>query len=73
MDLSKPSEENISFMLEEIKMKLRMVNGGAIRASDIDESKYDDLKDIHEMVQRKNNFSTIEMNAIIEELSNLRK
>ncbi|WLR51222.1 DUF1128 domain-containing protein [Bacillus tianshenii] len=73
MDLTQKTEENITFMLDEIKTKLRMVNAGAIQASDIDEDKYEDLKDIYEMVERKDNFSTNEMNAIVDELSNLRK
>ncbi|OEH91322.1 DUF1128 domain-containing protein [Bacillus solimangrovi] len=73
MDLSKRSEENIEYMLDKIKEKLRMVNVGVIQASHFNEEMYEDLKDIYELIERKQNFSTSEMSAIVEELSNLRK
>lgn len=73
MDLSKKTSENIEFMLEGITNKLRMVNVGAIQPSHFDEEKYEDLRDIYDMVMRKDQFSTSELQAIITELGNLRR
>lgn len=73
MDLSVKSPENIEYMLEQITSKLRMVNVGAIKPEHFNDSSYEDLKDIYELVSRKNNFSPNEMQAIVEELGNLRK
>ncbi|MBM7650220.1 uncharacterized protein YfkK (UPF0435 family) [Bacillus ectoiniformans] len=73
MDLSVKSPENIEYMVEKITTKLRMANVGAIRPNHFSESSYEDLKEIYEMVERKTNFSPSEMQAIAEELGNLRK
>lgn len=73
MDLSVKSPENIEYMLDQITTKLRMVNVGAIKPDHFNESSYEDLKEIYELVNRKSNFSPSEMQAIAEELGNLRK
>jgi uncharacterized protein YfkK (UPF0435 family) len=73
MDLSKNSVENIEFMIEEITNKLRMVNVGAIQPYRFDEEKYEDLRDIYELVMKKDAFSTSELEAIVTELGNLRR
>ncbi len=73
VDLSVQSTENIQYMVNEITKKLRMVNTGAISAEHFISSSYEDLKDIYELVARKNSFSPNEMQAIAEELGNLRK
>ncbi|AMA74801.1 MULTISPECIES: DUF1128 domain-containing protein [Aneurinibacillus] len=73
MDLSKKSTENIEFMIEGIKNKLRVVNAAAIRSSHFDEEKYEELRDIYEMVMKKDSFSISEMEAIVNELGSLRR
>jgi uncharacterized protein YfkK (UPF0435 family) len=73
MDLSKKSSENVEYMVEKIKEKLKVLNFDAIKPSHFSEEWYDELKDIYEMVMRKNTFSPSEMQAIAEELGNLRK
>ncbi|RHW41748.1 DUF1128 domain-containing protein [Neobacillus notoginsengisoli] len=73
MDLSTKSVENVEYMIEKIKEKLKVMNFGAIKPSHFDENMYEELLEIYEMVMRKNNFSTSEMQAIAEELGNLRK
>jgi uncharacterized protein YfkK (UPF0435 family) len=73
VDLSVKSIENIQYMVDEITKKLRMVNTGAISPEHFIDSSYEDLKDIYELVARKNAFSPNEMQAIVEELGNLRK
>ncbi|KYD03509.1 DUF1128 domain-containing protein [Heyndrickxia sporothermodurans] len=73
MDLTIKSAENIEYMISQITTKLRMVNADAIKSSQYNEDVYEDLHDIYEMVMKKNTFSPNEMQAIVEELGNLRK
>jgi uncharacterized protein YfkK (UPF0435 family) len=60
-------------MITQITTKLKMVNAEAIKATNYNEEVYDDLQEIYEMVMKKNTFSPNEMQAIVEELGNLRK
>lgn len=73
VDLTIKSAENIEYMISQITTKLRMVNADAIKSSQYNEDVYEDLHDIYEMVMKKNTFTPNEMQAIVEELGNLRK
>ena len=73
MNLTEKSTENVEYMIEAIKGKLKVLNLGAIKPSHFDEEMYEELKDIYELVMRKPSFSPNEMKAIAEELGNLRK
>lgn len=73
MNLTKPSQENVAFMIEQIKEKLRMVNVDAMRAESFDDSTYEDLHYLYTMVMKRNTFSPSEMQAIAAELGSLRK
>jgi uncharacterized protein YfkK (UPF0435 family) len=73
MDLSENTLANTEFMMEEIKTKLRMATGAALKATGLSDEKYEDLKDIYEMVAGKAKFSISEMEAITMELGRLRK
>jgi uncharacterized protein YfkK (UPF0435 family) len=73
MNLSQKSTENVEYMIEQIKEKLKVLNLGAIQPSHFDEEMYEELKEIYEMVLRKNSFSPNEMQALVEELGSLRK
>lgn len=72
-DLSQKSAENVHFMIEEIKKKLKVVSLAAIKPSHFDEEQYNDIRDIYDMVNGKNQFSISEMEAIVSELGRLRK
>ncbi|MCP3738227.1 DUF1128 domain-containing protein [Rossellomorea sp. BNER] len=73
MDLTKKSPENVEYMIDQIKQKLRMANVGAIKPNHFDSEMYEELKDIYEIVDRKDRFSPSEMQAIVEELGHLRR
>jgi len=73
MNLSQKSTENVEYMIEKIKEKLKVLNLGAIKPSHFDEDMYEELKEIYEMVLKKPSFSPNEMQALVEELGNLRK
>lgn len=72
MDLSKPTEANIAYMVEQIKSKLKMATGSVMQASSFRLERYDDLREIYEMVVSKERFSIREMEAIVTELGRLR-
>lgn len=72
MNLSTWSEENVEYMFEEIKKKLRMATGGSIKGSMMKEDVYEDLKDLYEVVMSKDKFSISEIDAITSELGKLR-
>ena len=73
MDLSNPTQENVMYMIEQIKEKLRMVNVDAMQSDAFDAGKYDDLHYLYKMVMKRDSFSPSEMNAIVAELGTLRK
>ncbi len=73
MNLRESSRENIEFMITNIKEKLQVVNGGAMRAESFDTDNYEDLVDIYEMIMNKKSFSVSEIDAIVSELGRLRK
>jgi uncharacterized protein YfkK (UPF0435 family) len=73
VNLTEKSVENVEYMIDQIKEKLRVLNFGAIKPSHFDEEMYEELKDIYELVMKKNTFSPNEMQAIVEELGSLRK
>ena len=72
MNLSEKSIENVEYMIEEIKQKLKVLNLGAIKPSHFDGEMYEELKEIYELVMKKASFSPNEMQALVEELGNLR-
>lgn len=73
MDLSNQSPENVTYMIEQIKEKLRMVNVDAMKAENFSTEQYEDLLYIYEMVMKRTNISPNEMQAIAAELGSLRK
>lgn len=73
MDLSQATEENIAYMIDAIKTKLRVASGAAIKAEFFDTAYFEDLKDIYELVAGKERFSVSEIDAIVSELGRLRK
>jgi uncharacterized protein YfkK (UPF0435 family) len=73
MNLSEPSVENVTYMIETIKEKLRMVNVDAMKPENFNATEYEDLIYLYEMVKKRDSFSPSEMQAIAAELGNLRK
>lgn len=73
MDLTNPSKENVVYMIEQIKEKLRMVNVDAMKSEHFSEEQYEDLLFLYEMVMKRDSFSPNEMQAIVDELGALRK
>ncbi|MCH4986107.1 DUF1128 domain-containing protein [Macrococcus epidermidis] len=60
-------------MVNEIIQKLKLVNVGVIKPESIDDNKIDELREIHEMVTKRDSFSPSEMSALTDALGQLRK
>ncbi|MGG0824987.1 DUF1128 domain-containing protein [Paenibacillus turicensis] len=72
-DLTQKTAENIEFMIEEIKNKLRMATGAAMTASAFSLDRYDDIVEVYEIVMSKERLSISEVEALAKELGSLRK
>lgn len=72
-DLTKKSPENVEHIISSIQGKLQMINAAAMKPESFTDSSYEDLLEIYEMVMAKDRFSPSEMQAIVEELGNLKK
>lgn len=73
MDLTKPSRENISYIMNRINEKLRVVNTGVLNPDLFDTDLYEELLEIYQMIDKKDRFSISEQEAIVTELGRLRK
>ncbi|WP_225442721.1 DUF1128 domain-containing protein [Paenibacillus lycopersici] len=71
-NLEEANIENVAYMIEAIKSKLRMASGAAMQATNFSLDKYDDLRDVYEIVAGKDKFSISEVEAIVSELGQLR-
>ncbi|UVI31646.1 DUF1128 domain-containing protein [Paenibacillus spongiae] len=71
-NLSEPSLENVEYMIEAIKTKLRMASAAAMQATHFDIAHYEDIKDLYDVVADKEKFSISEVEALVSELGKLR-
>ncbi|WP_433944090.1 DUF1128 domain-containing protein [Paenibacillus sp. SN-8-1] len=72
MDLTQKTQENVEYMIEAIKNKLRMATGAAMQASAFSIDRYDDIFEVYEIVMNKERLSISEVEAIASELGSLR-
>ncbi|MDF2836866.1 MAG: hypothetical protein K0Q63_2506 [Paenibacillus sp.] len=72
-DLQLPTKDNLEIMIEAIKTKLRMASGAAMQAGSFSLERYEDIKDIYDVVASKDKFSISEVEALVSELGKLRK
>lgn len=73
MDLTVKSEANLAFMIERIKEKLNVVAAQSIKPDHFKLDKYEDLYDMYEVVMNKKHFSISEIEALCEELKQLKQ
>ncbi|WP_169087229.1 DUF1128 domain-containing protein [Paenibacillus sp. PL91] len=71
-NLELQTQENVAYMIEVIKTKLKMASAAAMQASNFDLNKYEDIKDLYEVVASKDKFSISEVEALVSELGKLR-
>lgn len=72
MDLSTASEENLQFMLNELAKKLNVANRILLDEKHYDLNKYEDLKNLYELVLSRNQLTLAETDAFIDELRHIR-
>ncbi|ANS75815.1 hypothetical protein AWM70_15495 [Paenibacillus yonginensis] len=72
MDLSQRTQENVEYMIEAIKNKLRMATGAAMQASAFSVDRYEDIQEVYEIVMSKERLSISEVEALASELGQLR-
>lgn len=72
MNLEQPSQQNIEFMIDAIKTKLKMATAAAMQATHFNEELYEDIKELYEVVASKEKFSISEVEALVSELGKLR-
>ncbi|MNI89592.1 hypothetical protein D3C73_1470100 [compost metagenome] len=73
MDLSQPSQENVEYMIEGIKSKLKMASAAAMQASAFSVDNYEDILDIYEVATNSERFSISQVEALVSELGRLRR
>lgn len=71
-NLESQTQENIEFMIETIKAKLKMASAAAMQASSFKVEQYEDIKDLYDVVASKDKFSISEVEALVSELGKLR-
>ncbi|MFC6333645.1 DUF1128 domain-containing protein [Paenibacillus septentrionalis] len=71
-NLEQATVDNMVYMIEAIKSKLKMASAAAMQASSFNLENYEDIKDIYEVVASKDNFSISEVEALVSELGKLR-
>lgn len=71
-NLDEPTQENVQYMIEAIKTKLRMATGAAMQASHFSVERYGEIRELYEIVSGKNKFSISEVEALVSELGQLR-
>ncbi|MBC2181323.1 DUF1128 family protein [Listeria booriae] len=73
MNLENPSQENVTYMLNEITAKLKMVNASVFENLTLESIHYESLVDIYMVIHRKKTISLREMQLFAEELRTIRK
>lgn len=73
MNLENPSQENLTFILDELAEMLNVVNRTIMDPEDYDLDKYEDIKFMYDMIKQKGQLSASETQAFIDELRSVRK
>jgi uncharacterized protein YfkK (UPF0435 family) len=73
VDLTQPTQENVEYMIEAIKIKLKMATAAAMQASSFSVDQYEDIQELYDIISSKQNFSISEVEALVSELGKLRK
>jgi len=71
-NLNEATQENVEWMIEAIKSKLKMATAAAMQASHFSIDRYEDIKELYDVVAEKTAFSISEVEALVSELGKLR-
>ena len=73
MKLNEATEENLVYIIENIKDKLKMANVDALDPEAFDLAHYEDILFMYNTVEKRDHFTPSEMSALVEELGSFRK
>ena len=73
MNLNEATEDNLVYLIESMKDKLKMANVDALDPEAFDLAHYEDVLFMYHMVTKRDHFTPSEMSALVEELGSLRK
>lgn len=72
MSYQNATKENLVRLIENIKQRLRLVNSSLIRPENFTLEHYAEIKEIYEMMEKKQRLTPMEIEGILEELKSLR-
>ena len=73
MKLNEATKENLVYIIENMKDKLKMANVDALDPEACDLPHYEDTLFMYNMVEKRGHFTPSEMSALVEELGSFRK
>ncbi|MBH0229242.1 DUF1128 domain-containing protein [Halobacillus yeomjeoni] len=73
MSLDQPTQENLEVIINDMAEKLQVVNRSIMDPEDYDLDKYEEIKDLHDIIQMKGQLSVSEIQAFVQELGQYRK
>lgn len=73
MNLDSASKENLAYIINDMAERLNVVNRSIMDPDDYDLNKYEDLRDLHAMLEQKGSLSPNETQAFLDELASYRK
>ncbi|SFF70037.1 Uncharacterized protein YfkK, UPF0435 family [Halobacillus alkaliphilus] len=73
MNLEEPTRENLEFIINDMADRLQVVNRTIMDPDDYDLEKYDEIKELHDIVQMKGQLSVSEIQTFVQELGRFRK
>ncbi|WP_082234199.1 DUF1128 domain-containing protein [Halobacillus massiliensis] len=73
MSLEEATQDNLSYIINDMADKLQVVNRSIMDPEDYDLAKYDEIKSLHEVIQMKGQLSVSEIQVFVQELGNYRK
>lgn len=72
MNLQEATSENMAFMITDLKKRLKTVNDSLINPDDFRLEDYAEIRDIYELVAKRESLSMMEIEGILTELGELR-
>lgn len=74
MNLENPTRENLDYMINELKVHLKLVNTSIIDPEEYHMENYEKVYDIYTMVNKKQGrLSMMELEGVLQELGSIRK
>lgn len=73
MNLDEANDDNLAFIIHDLGKRLNIVNRSLLDPDDFRLDDYEEVRDIYEMVVKRSNLSSMDIEGILSELGELRK